>query len=274
MEQEKDTVKKDMFSGTNSDQTSSESLSGDSLFISSRDKALKIASALHLVTELFSETEPIREALRIEAVSLITIGSTQRVFNQSAQNGSLIDVLDTTISLITVLHTSNLLSDMNATILLNEVRGLVNTVANMNQQQQHFAGTLLQELFTTPALIEAPSDVVQKTLESENKGQQYVQQTNVIQRQHQPVIKTEKVIVHSKTNSQKDTAKNVSVVLKKGRSENVLKAISSNGSSIKDIAKAIKGCSEKTIQRELNSLIAKGLVVREGEKRWSIYKKA
>lgn len=41
--------------------------------------------------------------------------------------------------------------------------------------------------------------------------------------------------------------------------------------SIKDIAKVIKGFSEKTIQRELGSLIQQGLVEKRGERRWSIY---
>jgi hypothetical protein len=41
--------------------------------------------------------------------------------------------------------------------------------------------------------------------------------------------------------------------------------------SIKDIATTIKGCSEKTIQRELISLIQAGLVKRVGERRWSQY---
>lgn len=41
--------------------------------------------------------------------------------------------------------------------------------------------------------------------------------------------------------------------------------------SIKDIAKVIRGFSEKTIQRELTSLIQQGLVEKRGERRWSIY---
>ncbi|TSC68883.1 MAG: Uncharacterized protein G01um101456_439 [Parcubacteria group bacterium Gr01-1014_56] len=44
-----------------------------------------------------------------------------------------------------------------------------------------------------------------------------------------------------------------------------------NGVSIKEIAASVKGCSEKTIQRELGSLIEKGLIERKGERRWSIY---
>ncbi|HUD02773.1 MAG TPA: hypothetical protein VMR46_01985 [Candidatus Paceibacterota bacterium] len=43
------------------------------------------------------------------------------------------------------------------------------------------------------------------------------------------------------------------------------------GCSIKDISRAVKGCSEKTIQRELATLIEHGLVEKRGERRWSIY---
>ena len=46
------------------------------------------------------------------------------------------------------------------------------------------------------------------------------------------------------------------------------------GASIRDIAAEIKDCGEKTIQRELVTLIEEGLVRKEGERRWSIYKPA
>ncbi len=41
--------------------------------------------------------------------------------------------------------------------------------------------------------------------------------------------------------------------------------------TVKDISEIITDVSEKTIQRELNSLIEKGQVIREGERRWSKY---
>ena len=40
---------------------------------------------------------------------------------------------------------------------------------------------------------------------------------------------------------------------------------------IRDIASFVIGCSEKTVQRELASLISDGLIKKEGEKRWSRY---
>lgn len=56
---------------------------------------------------------------------------------------------------------------------------------------------------------------------------------------------------------------------RKDRILNVLK--DSDGVGIKDISMVIHDCSEKTIQRELMSLIESGLVRREGERRWSRY---
>jgi hypothetical protein len=41
--------------------------------------------------------------------------------------------------------------------------------------------------------------------------------------------------------------------------------------SIKDFSIAIKDCSEKTIQRELNSMVEEGVLYRVGNRRWSTY---
>lgn len=41
--------------------------------------------------------------------------------------------------------------------------------------------------------------------------------------------------------------------------------------TVKDVAQVVTGCSEKTIQRELIELVEKGVVKREGERRWSRY---
>ena len=43
------------------------------------------------------------------------------------------------------------------------------------------------------------------------------------------------------------------------------------GLNIKDFSQAIRGCSEKTIQRELLAMVASGVLKKEGERRWSTY---
>lgn len=44
--------------------------------------------------------------------------------------------------------------------------------------------------------------------------------------------------------------------------------------SVRDVANVIKDCSEKTLQRELLALVAQGVLVKEGERRWSTYRLA
>ena len=56
------------------------------------------------------------------------------------------------------------------------------------------------------------------------------------------------------------------------RSDEIIGIVKNKGSvTIKDISKEITNCSEKTIQRELQKLVSKGVLSREGERRWSTY---
>lgn len=56
------------------------------------------------------------------------------------------------------------------------------------------------------------------------------------------------------------------------RRERILGIIRDKGQvTIKDVSSIITDCSEKTIQRELMSLISERLITKEGERRWSKY---
>ena len=57
------------------------------------------------------------------------------------------------------------------------------------------------------------------------------------------------------------------------RREKVINVLRDKGeATIKDIMESVTDCSEKTVQRELISLIKDNVVSREGERRWSKYK--
>ncbi|MDP2665282.1 MAG: hypothetical protein Q8P23_01350 [bacterium] len=58
----------------------------------------------------------------------------------------------------------------------------------------------------------------------------------------------------------------------KDRRDSIMSVIKNKGTaSIKDISTLIRNVSEKTIQRELLSLIEAGMVLKQGERRWSTY---
>ena len=56
------------------------------------------------------------------------------------------------------------------------------------------------------------------------------------------------------------------------RQSSIIDFIKKNGgANVRDLMAVVRGCSEKTIQRELALLIARGELKREGERRWSKY---
>ncbi len=62
-------------------------------------------------------------------------------------------------------------------------------------------------------------------------------------------------------------------VQSESRRDRVIKVLRDKGeATIKDIIEIVTDCSEKTIQRELISLIKDNVVHREGERRWSKYR--
>lgn len=68
------------------------------------------------------------------------------------------------------------------------------------------------------------------------------------------------------------SSNNVGPVLQ-SRRDRVLNVLRDKGeATIKDIVEVVTDCSEKTIQRELISLIKDNIVSKEGERRWSKYK--
>lgn len=61
-------------------------------------------------------------------------------------------------------------------------------------------------------------------------------------------------------------------IRKEIREKAIIDFVKAKGSvNIKDISRSIKGCSAKTIQRRLISLMNRGIIKREGERRWSRY---
>ena len=58
----------------------------------------------------------------------------------------------------------------------------------------------------------------------------------------------------------------------KSRREKIVELLRVNGpSSVSDLARTVEGCSDKTIQRELVSMVSLGLLKKTGDRRWSRY---
>ena len=202
-------------------------------------------------------------------------------------------------------HTAGLLSDMNFQIIHHELRqveqfvhekletyciGQVTYPLRVPEIQSGSMTTsqpTLDQFFSSEGVVEKKSVAeyvpVQKN-ESETKSTtvQPVSVPEKIYKDIHVVLPTSKLITKPVQKSHEDfripspvISKPISGEDKKERRDAIMKTIRSKGQvTIKDISENIRGCSEKTIQRDLQELIQHGVLIREGEKRWAVYKLA
>lgn len=162
------------------------------------------------------------------------------------EEGVLADVFEL-LALVRLCVTSGLVSEQNALILIDEYEGIGKKI-DLGKHASPFIE--LQDLAVPPFSSDAlprPAGNSRTSLPASS------QRKNVRQVQAQG---HEKSLDMSHANR---TLQILEFIRKQGRV------------SIKDITHVIRGCSEKTVQRELLSLIRQGLIRKEGERRWSVY---
>ena len=230
-------------------------------------KAEKLTTALYMITDFLNFKEPFKWEIREKAVhflSLITLfSSASSATKKEHIIVDILPILSETMSLLRLGLSIRLISRMNYSILQSEYSTLYDILhAQLSTQ------SIVDNFFLSKDLFE-----VSNTLDKgQNKRQYHKGQKadgNVLYDTEQGTNR-EKV---SCSQSPSNNSDNVSLTGKKGvRRDMILKVIRTRGeANIKDISEIISECSEKTIQRELMSLIRLGKVSRIGERRWSRY---
>jgi len=220
-------------------------------------KTEKITAALYLVSGLLKDNEPIKWELRDKGMDLMASSFTASSTipgDRSSVIQSLFTAALETMSILNVALVSSLISEMNYRLLIREIDQVVNLLKERLAQNAENAGYILSEsFFRTPDLFSSGFKQGSKEDSTElNKGHIFQGKNTV--KQASPY--------HRSQNSVKKTE----------RQEVILELLKSQSNlTIKDFAKVIKNCSEKTIQREILDLVDKGLVKKEGERRWSTY---
>lgn len=220
-------------------------------------KTEKITAALYLVSGLLKDNEPLKWELRDKGMDLISSSFTASSAvpgDKSAVIQSLFTAALETISILNVAKISNLISDMNHKVLVREIDGILGILRDRLAQNAEKAGYVLSDsFFKTPDLLNSG---LRTAFVQTDKGQSNIAAGKRFQ-----------VTDHIDHQSHSDIAAN-----KSKRQESIISALKEkSGLTIRDFAKIIKGVSAKTIQRELLELTAKGVVRKEGERRWSRY---
>lgn len=205
-------------------------------------KIEKLTAALHLVTSFLNSTDPIKYKLR--DLALVVMGASQSLkYTDGKYKTVLLDDLkrqiDSLASFITVALTDSSVSQMNLTILQKEYRDLYNYLDRYQVNQETLVGKM--ELPRTTILEPRPAASLITNHYPPNTF------NNKPQVSHIPSVNTE-------------------------RREQILTYIKAHGwSAINEIAKAVPGVSDKTVQRELVALLNEGVLLKKGDRRWSRY---
>lgn len=206
-------------------------------------KAERLAKAIYLITPAFSNSMSLKN--RIDAIAMNLIDAATLPF------GTVCTVFSRELlalsSMLSIARTSGLLSPMNADIIVREAHILLQEVGSYEEPRL--------SLDSMPTL----SSIAKSALSCGARKNPDMERA-----------------AHSRTGGEDRGRESKGHIRDTGqikdRRETIMSVIKNKRkASIKDISTLIRDVSEKTIQRELSSLVESGMILKEGERRWSVY---
>jgi DNA-binding transcriptional ArsR family regulator len=214
-------------------------------------KTEKIVTAVYLVTNFVPETEPLRVRLREKSLMLLTDMLWLRHGFRAAGPERVSTIIAHLTELVTLLEVANAggyVSGMNLSVFQQECRLLIEFLREHEDVESSESLSLSKHYFHIPqgasASRENAADVKDTKISIKDK----------IKNRLQPR--------EGKSTTSKREARRAAIIAALGRQK---------AASVRDVAQAVGGYSEKTIQRELVALMREGVIKREGERRWSTY---
>jgi hypothetical protein len=247
-------------------------------------KTNKLITALYMVTDIIDREEPLRNKLRTLGAGIISD------MNSSPQNvcGKISEIM----SFLDIASAVNIISEMNCNILKKEFLELNQSIMSA-QAGIEFTGKVkisnkhinLSEFFREELPLPIERRVISKGhLPPARAGGAQTGTRIGVQKGSTLMKALSNVSYRNLTDIGRSTsAPNDFNILKKQRRDdiiNIIKIVGGNA-TIKDIkdkaqglpaqAGALISCGEKTLQRELVSMVNDGVLNKTGEKRWSRY---
>lgn len=261
---------------------------GEGLFMSVSKKAEKITTALYMVTDLISPEDPMRHKIRQN--SLLILSETRAL--SYAVSGDIYFHLARVIarawevvSLMEVSVVVGFISDMNYTVLKN---ALVDFISDLRNRQRIEGFNNIRDMKWNEgqaANLHLKSDFfklgendIQNIKDEAGKGEpgefekiEKLESKRIVHGQsfykgHSKEMMSDRKVSYEKSKIDESAPKTDE------RKQKILSLVSEKKDiSIADIVSFFKEYSQKTIQRDLATLVEAGKIKRTGEKRWSRY---
>ena len=241
----------------------------DKLFSISYSKTSKLITALYMVTEIMDKNEPIRQKLRSAGADLLSDTLQQQYISRTNLLMDINKKITEIMSFMDIASTIGMISEMNNRIIKNEF-ALLKKSLNLEENS-----VWLEEFLADG------STKGHETLSDRNPVRIGVQKSsNLLKVLENMKSKPESVSVSDRkkvTEKQSENKKDSYDKIKLERRYDIMQVIrnTTGGATISDIRSkghgTLKGTGEKTLQRELVSMVADGVLYKTGEKRWSKY---
>jgi hypothetical protein len=246
-------------------------------------KTHKLITALYMVTDIIDKEEPIRNKLRMLGVEIIS--------DIVVASKSVLDVgkIDQVMSFLNIASAMNFISEMNCSILVKEFLELklsIQECANVKPKwlEKFLEDSPLEGWSKTGVdkFIPPPPKGYSSRGELNSKGHtsMYKGHTRIGVQKGSTLLKALSDKTQSMSDSNFVNNKDSFEMLKKQRRYDIVNVIKNNNgnATIKDIKDKMGNgthnspiCSEKTLQRELLSMVKDGVLYKTGEKRWTKY---
>lgn len=255
---------------------------GNSVYDHAIKKTEKLVTALYMITDCMDTDDAIKGKLRLLGIELLSKTHRLPIASSSDQaviGNEVVSYIHEIFSLVEISSTLGYISDMNANILKKEF-SLLSEELGIHQTSQSI--NLSDDLFVVEQSLPNPHNKIVTDFHTypsiykgqiKSKGQVGLssQMVNKKTSYIMPFINKNVISQVSKRESPK-TSSVSNLTNKKERSDKILALIKDKKEvSIKDISGIFLDVSEKTIQRELNTLVSLGQIKKIGSKRWSRY---
>lgn len=227
-------------------------------------RAEQVGLAIYMVTDCFDEKEPLRESMRdltLDIIAEIHVLHGLPPFEAFMHFEVLSSRLNELSMLVRIASGSGMLTSNNSEILLKEI-SFFDSVLNYVREKRGSGHKGLDGRVS----LSIPMQSIFEDEETDSKNPNVLDTKNETKKDIPSFLQNTKKTEHVAKDNTKDSTQKLS------RRNSIIKVIHEKKSvTIKDIMSVISDCSEKTIQRELVSLMKEGILKREGEKRWAKY---
>lgn len=221
-------------------------------------KAEKLNAATFFVTNYVPESEPLRARIRDTSIAILTDTLSLMSGALSTRTRMLDGILANVrlqLSLLDALFISEQISQTNLDILKSAYAEYAQAIEHIKHTRREDGATLTQDYFGTMA--QRAKEVPTQHASSASKP---APQYNTLSLQN-PAAAT--------------TVAAAQQAVQSARAETIVEYVRKRGeATVPDIESVMSGCSRKTLQRDLNTLIDAGTLTKTGTKRWTKYRAA